>query len=185
MIFYGAEGNRDDRKQIGILKHKPSLQRFNKLGFFNSSFLVFKAAYMEAEWILDWRMSFGTTGLKNPITGKVESTRKDKPAYINLPGCISAYESFESALKFTYRSEDSSMKLVLFVIFIQNQNKYPCLRMNRPYLSAYPFETEVIIQENTALFVQRVSETRLENLAKPLEWLNGKHVTIVYLYNMQ
>ena len=131
------------------------MNKFDKLGFFSSSFMVFKAAYMESEWILDWKMSFGTTGLRNPATGKVDMLRKDMPAYINLPGCVSAYESFKAALSFA-QTDDASRKLVLFAIFIQNQNKYPCFRMNKPCFSAYPHETEIILQENTALFVLRV-----------------------------
>lgn len=100
LIFYGAEGNREDKRKIGLLEHKPSIKRFSKLGFFNSSFIVFKATYMESEWIFDWKLSFGATGLKNPSNGKVDLLRKDMPAYINLPTCISAYESFKTALNF-------------------------------------------------------------------------------------
>lgn len=144
LIFYGAEGNRDDKLKIGMMQHKPSMNRIDKLGFFNSSYLVFKATYMESEWILDWKMCFGLTGLKNPTNGKIDLLRRDKPAYMNLPGHVSAYQNLESALKFAY-CKDETLKLVLFVILIQNQNKYPCFRMNKPCFSAYPNESEIIL----------------------------------------
>jgi len=57
--------------------------------------MVFRAAYMDSEWILDWKMSFGITGLRNPLTGKVNNNFKNSPAYISLPGCVSTYESFD------------------------------------------------------------------------------------------
>lgn len=141
---------------------------------------------METEWILDWKMSFGITGLKNPVTGKVDLLRRDKPAYINLPGSMSTYESFDVAMSFANREIDPNLKFVLFAISIQNQSKYPGLRLNKSCLTAYPNETEVIIQESTSLFILRVEQVTLGSVDERWRHLTqDRPITIVYLCNMQ
>lgn len=103
--MYGAEGNRNDKKVIGQINHKPSINKLNKLGHFNESFMVFRIAYLTTEQILDWKLAFGSYGLKNPSNGRIDPTRKDMPAYLNLPGTLSTYESFEMALSFVSDEE--------------------------------------------------------------------------------
>jgi len=57
--------------------------------------------------------------------------------------------------------------------------------MNKYCFSPYAHETEFIIQESTALFVQRVEEFTFNSEESRWPWLQNKPITVVYLYNMQ
>ena len=73
---------------------------------------------MDQESILDWMMSFGNIGMRNPKTNKVDYLRKNLPEYITIPGNMSVYENFEKALELAEDSDSNHLKYVIFVILI-------------------------------------------------------------------
>lgn len=64
-ILYGAESNREDFLQGGIVDHRPESNLFHELGYFSRSILVYRGVAMNQSWIIPWRESVGKKGMKN------------------------------------------------------------------------------------------------------------------------
>lgn len=84
IVLAAQEIFRDDLIEYGLRYHKPEYHRYHPLGYFNQSFIVWKAAAMKEDWLTNWYESVGETGLVDPMTRLKLEGYENKPAYIKM-----------------------------------------------------------------------------------------------------
>ena len=107
------------------------------LGSMCRSFLLFRGALMQKEWINPWRKVVGEE-------------------YINLPGgSISTSQNLDVALCFSKCHTDytDDQQPVLFIYSIQNYDGFCGFRMTDKRYSMYPSEQEVLLMEGFRVYV--------------------------------
>jgi len=94
-----AEMNRVDKMTLGVKVHRPDKGLEHELGYFASSYCVFKGAQMMEDWVQDWKNAVGQTGLKNAATGEIEADGHGKPGAVHMQGISCASDNLRVALK--------------------------------------------------------------------------------------
>lgn len=94
-----AEMNRVDKMTLGVKLHRPDKDLSHELGYFASSYCVFKGATMLEDWVQDWKNAVGQMGLKNAASGEIEKDGHGKPGAVHMQGIASASDNLRVALK--------------------------------------------------------------------------------------
>jgi len=126
--------NRDD-----LLKRGDSLQN-NPLSNFAGSFLLFRGALMNKEWIKDW-VHLSLEGNSIKLTG-ITSTSKNLEVALDISKCDTKYEDHQQP--------------VLFVYCVRNYDGFRGFRMNNSKFTAYPQEQEYLLMEGFQIYVAEV-----------------------------
>jgi len=159
----------------GFLLHNAKLERKHELGYFCRSFMVFRGALVPEEALLEWKASVTAPGQENRRTYDVEAGNLDKPGYIRFKGKTNAFESFRAALQYC-KSEDRSLKPVLYVVSLRNYRGYPGKRQT----SDPELGEEILLNADVPMFVLGCQEYHITNLqrdrvkAVELEFMRAK-----------
>ena len=107
-----------------------------ELGIMCRSFLLFRGALMNKEWIEDWRQVIGHQ-------------------MINLHGNTSTSKNLDVALGFSkcHNNHEENQLPVLFIYSINNFYGFKGFRLNDKRFSVYPEEQEFLLMEGFKVFV--------------------------------
>ena len=111
-----------------------------ELGYMCRSFLLFRGALLNKDWINDWKNEIG------------------KP--LKLQGTTSTYKNFEYALELSKCTSYNTFlhTPVLFVYSIRNYTGFQGFRLSDKRYSVYPSEQEYLLVEGLVVYVLDVEE---------------------------
>ena len=133
MLIYGDDS---DKKRDDVLEVGWNFKDTDPLGSMCRSFLLFRGALMQKEWINPWRKEVG--------------------GGISLPGgSTSTSQNLDVALGFSKCHTDytDDQQPVLFVYSIKNYFGFSGFRMTDKRYSMYPSEQEVLLMEGFEVYV--------------------------------
>jgi len=130
-------GDRSDKKREDVLEIGMNFKNTDPLGRMCRSFLLFRGALMQKEWINPWRKVVGEDAISLP--GGSTSTSQNLDVALGFSKCHTKYTKKQQP--------------VLFIYSIHNCGGFMGFRMTDKRYSMYPSEQEVLLMEGFGVYV--------------------------------
>ena len=131
------QGSNSDNKRDDVLEVGKDFEDTDPLGSMCRSFLLFRGALMQKEWINPWRKVVGEDAIRLP--GGSTSTSQNLDVALGFSKCHTDYTDDQQP--------------VLFIYSIRNQDGFHGFRMTDKRYSMYPSEQEVLLMEGFTVYV--------------------------------
>lgn len=163
--------NNSEQNRLDRLKTGKEIGVNNRYGFFAGSVLLFRFGWLPMTQIDEWK----------DISQK--ESKWDKK--ICLPSVVSSfYTSLDSALEHSQHPDPNNKDVpVLFVVCMQNYEKFEGFRLNSYKYSAYPQEEEVLLPMTTQLYVVKSDLMTADTIRPNFMHMNGNSFFVVHLFN--